>query len=118
MPKVLCACRDATYRDKLLVCFKSHPEFQLCLTPIEGFAVIKQAMEVDAALVLLEVEPDSKTLAIAEAFKLFIPRVPVFLIAERTWEFEKAALSIGVDAVFGKDEDFNLVIENAKAAIA
>ena len=118
MPKVLCACRDATYCDKLLASFQSYPEFQLCLTLIEGFAVIKQAMEVDAALVLLEVEPDSENLAIAEALKLFIPKVPVFLIAERKWEFEKAALSIGVDAVFGKDEDFNLVIENAKAAIA
>ena len=75
-------------------------------------------MEVDAALVLLEVEPDSENLALAEAFKLFIPQVPVFLIAERKWEFEKEALSIGVDAAFGKDEDLDLVIENVKAAIA
>jgi hypothetical protein len=117
VPKVLCACRDAKYCDKLLVSFQRHPEFELCLSPIEGFAVVKQAMDVDAALVLLEVEPDLETLAIAEAFKLFIPRVPVFLIAERTWTFEKAALAIGVDAVFGKDEDLGLVIENAKAAI-
>lgn len=79
--------------------------------------MVEEAIEVDPALVLLEVEADSENLALAEAFKLLIPQLPIFLIAERTWEFEKAALSIGVDAVFGKDEDFGLVIENVKAAI-
>jgi hypothetical protein len=118
VPKVLCACQDATYCDKLLVSFEPHTEFQLCLTTIEGFAVVEEAIEVDPALVLLEVEADSENLAIAEAIKLLIPQLPIFLIAERTLEFEKAALSIGVDAVFGKDEDFGLVIENVKAAIA
>jgi hypothetical protein len=117
VPKVLVACTDVRYFDMLLVCFQAYPEFQLCLTPIEGFAVVKQAVEVQPALIVLEVEPDSTNLAVAEAFKLFIPQVPVFLIAKRTWEFERAALSIGVDAVFDKDEDLGLVIENARAAL-
>jgi DNA-binding NarL/FixJ family response regulator len=117
VPKVLVACTDVTYFDMLLVYFQAYPEFQLCLTPTEGFAVVKQAVEVRPALIVLEMEPEATNLAVAEAFKLLIPQVPVFLIAKGTWEFERAALSIGVDAVFDKDEDFSLVIENAKAAV-
>lgn len=116
--KVLVACTDVTYCDMLLVSFHAYPEFQLCLMRIEGFAVVRQAVAVQPALIVLVVEPDSTNLAVAEAFKLFLPQVPVFLIAKRTWEFERAALSIGVDAVFDKDEDFGVLIENAKAAVS
>jgi chemotaxis response regulator CheB len=118
VPKVLVACTDVAYCDRLLVSFQPHPEFQLCLAEDEGFATVALAIKIKPKLVVLELEPEPKRLVIAEAFKLLMPEVPVFVIASMTWELEKEMLSAGVDAVFDKDGDFTPVIENAKAAIA
>jgi hypothetical protein len=118
VPKVLVACTDVTYCDRLLVSFQPHPEFQLCLTADEGFATVVLATKIKPRLIVLELEPEPKRLVIAETLKLLMPEVPVFVIARMTWELEKDAVSRGVDAVFDKDGDFSPVIENAKAALA
>jgi chemotaxis response regulator CheB len=116
VPKILVVCRDAAHWDKLLVYFEPYPEFQLCLTENEGIAAAELAIQMKPELIVLELEPER--LVIAEAFKLLMPDVPVFVIASATWEFEREALSAGVDAVFDKDGDLSAVIENAKAALA
>lgn len=116
MPKILVVCRDVNYCAKLLVYFEPYPEFQLCLTENEGIATVERAIEIKPELVVLELEPER--LVIAGAFKLLMPDVPVFVIAPTSWEFEKEALSAGVDAVFDKDGDIAAVIENARAALA
>jgi chemotaxis response regulator CheB len=118
VPKILVACTDITYCDRLLVSFQPHPEFQLCLAENEGFATVQRAMEIKPKLIVLELDPEPKRLRIAAALKVLMPEVPIFVIASMTWESEKRVLSLGVDAIFDKDDDFTPVIENAKAVLA
>ncbi len=119
MPKILVVCRAAmrcSCCDELLVHFEPYHEFQLCLMQNEGLKTVALAIEMQPKLIVLLLEPEPERLVVAEAFKLLMPEVPVFIIASTTWEFEKEALSVGVDAVFDKC-DIRPVIENAKAAI-
>jgi hypothetical protein len=119
VPKVLVACRAGTRCqccDDLFVYFEPHHEFQLCLIQNEGLRTVELAIEIQPNLVVLLLEPEPERLVVAEAFKLLMPEVPVFIIASTTWEFEKEALARGVDAVFDRG-DIRMVIENAKAAI-
>jgi hypothetical protein len=64
----------------------------------------------------LEVSP-TDDFEVAEALKLSMPEVPVFLVTELLgMETEKIALAHGIDAAFERNEDLNSLVMNARAA--
>lgn len=67
-------------------------------------------------LVILEM-PCSNDFNFVDEFRSLEPQVPVFLFCEQlTMEAERMVLRHKIDAVFAKDEDLSVLVENAKAA--
>ena len=77
-----------------------------------------EAVDLFPDLVVLGSEmPQIDDFEVAEALKLSMPEVPVFLVTEVLgMEAEKIALSHGIDAVFERNEDLNSLVMNARAA--
>src|ERR1700693_2251809 len=116
MPRVLLTCGDAALCETLRRSFQAQG-FVVCGEATIGIQAIKKAMELLPNLVILEKELSPLDgFEIAEALKLILPDVPLFLVAEEhDVEVEKEALSHGIDAVFDKDHDFTSLIMNARA---
>ena len=84
--------------------------------PGERFQLASLAPLLADFLALVVVHARQKTFEVAEALKLILPEVPLFLVAEHhDLETEKEALSHGIDAVFEKDHDFSSLVKNARA---
>jgi DNA-binding NarL/FixJ family response regulator len=116
MPRVFLTCGDAVLCETLRSSFQAQG-FVVCGEARNGVKGIKKVMELVPDLVILE-----KGLfpldgfEVAEALKLILPEVPLFLVAEHhDLETEKEALSHGIDAVFEKDHDFTSLVRNARA---
>src|SRR5439155_16528526 len=81
--------------------------------------LIKAAMELLPDHVILEMAlPPLDGFEAAEALKLIMPALPVFLMTERyCLRIEKHALSIGVDGVFEKTHDLKALVLNARRCL-
>lgn len=117
MPRVLLTCGDVNLCEGLRSSFEAQG-FVVCGEATNGIKAIKKAMELLPDLVILEKELSSVDgFEVAEALRLILPDVPLFLVAEQhDVEAEKEALSHGIDAVFEKDYDFTSLVMNARAA--
>jgi DNA-binding NarL/FixJ family response regulator len=117
LPRVFLSCGDATLCELLRNSFHVHEDFVLCGEADNGIEAIKKTMELTPDLVVVEKEMSPLNgFEVAEAIKLIMPEVSVFLVTEQpTVEAEKEALSRGIDAVFEKDDDFTSLMMNARA---
>lgn len=117
MPRVFLSCGNAALCELLRNSFQVQDDFVLCGEADNGIEAIKKTMELTPDLVVVEKEMSPLDgFEVAEAIKLIMPEVPVFLVSEQpTVETEKEALSRGIDAVFEKDHDFTSLVMNARA---
>jgi CheY-like chemotaxis protein len=117
MPRVFLSCGDAAFCDVLRSSFQSESDFVVCGETTSGVEAIKKTIELLPDLVVLEMEMSPLDgFEAAEAIKLVMPEVPVFLIAgQHNVEVEKEAFSRGIDAVFEKGRDFTSLLMNARA---
>ena len=99
MPRVFLTVRDVAFCETLRNSFQSQGDFVVCGEAKTRVEAIKEAMELLPDLVILEMEMSPLDgFEIAEALKLIMPDVPLFLLAERNGvESEKEALSHGID---------------------
>jgi DNA-binding NarL/FixJ family response regulator len=118
MPRVFLTCRDPILCEALRNSLQAQGDLVICGEAKSGVEAIKNAMELLPDLVILEKELSPLDgLEVAEALRLIMPDVPVFLVAEENGvEVEKEALACGIDAVFEKDYDFTSLVMNARAA--
>jgi DNA-binding response OmpR family regulator len=116
MPRVFLTCGDAALCETLRSSFQAQG-FVVCGEATNGIKAIKRAMELLPDLVILEKELSPLDgFEVAEALKLILPNIPLFLVAEQhDVKAEKEALSHGIDAVFEKDHDFSSLVFNARA---
>jgi CheY-like chemotaxis protein len=117
MPRVFLTCGDATLFETLQKLFLAEGQFEICVEQKNGIEAILEAIELFPDLIVLGMDvPPIDDFEIAEAFKLILPNVQVFLVTElRGMEVEKKALSRGIDAVFERDDDLKSLVMNARA---
>jgi len=117
MPRVFLTCGDATFCEILRNSLLAEGNFEICGKQRNGIEVVKEAIGLFPDLVILGMEiPPIDDFQTAEALKLSMPDVQVFLVTElRGMEAEKEALSHGIDAVFERDDDLNSLVMNARA---
>ena len=117
MHRVLVVCRDTGCIVSLKLSLHL-PDFELSVTGENGIAAAKLAIELLPSLIVLEMDTAGRNLGIAEAVKLFLPDLPIFLVMSLpTAQSEKAALSRGIDAVFEKSDDYDSLLLNAIATL-
>ena len=116
LARVFLGCNDS-FCETLRIAFQSQNDFAICGEAQNGVELIKAAMELLPDLVILEMAlPPLDGFEAAEALKLIMPALPVFLMTERyCLRIEKHALSIGVDGVFEKTHDLKALVLNARA---
>lgn len=114
MIRTVLDCSDADFRGGL----RDYLLKQRCFSISElnaGAASTEQIVAARPDLVIVEMLC-SDDFNFVDEFKSRKPQVPVFLFCEQlTMEIEKIVLCHKVDAVFAKDEDLSLLVENAKA---
>jgi DNA-binding NarL/FixJ family response regulator len=118
MPRVFLTCGDTALIETLRKIFNEVGDFEICVEHKSGIEAIMEAIDLHPDLVILGAEmPPVDDLQIAEALKLCLPEVQVFLVTERQgMESEKKALSHGIDAVFERQDGFGALLMNARAA--
>jgi chemotaxis response regulator CheB len=97
MPRVFLTCGDAAFFETLRNSFQAEGNFEVCVEHRKGIEAILEAIELFPDLVILgKVVPPIDEFEVAEALKLSLPEVQVFLVSEiRGMEAEKKALSNG-----------------------
>jgi chemotaxis response regulator CheB len=117
VPRVFLTCGDAAFCKTLRNSFLADGSFEICVEQKNGIEAILEAIKLFPDLVILGmVIPPLAVFGVAEALKLSMPEVPVFLVTElHGMEAEKKALSHGIDAVFEMDDDLNSLVTNARA---
>jgi len=118
MSRVFLTCHDPAFSQKLRVSFEVELGFEVCGDETDEVEAIRKATTLDPDLVVLEIDSSGgNSMLIAEAIKLTLPEVPLFLVtAQNSMQAEKDALNLGVDAVFEK-EDYASLLLNARAAV-
>jgi DNA-binding NarL/FixJ family response regulator len=116
MPRVFLTCGDATLFETLRKLFLAEGQFEICVEQRNGIEAILEAIDLYPDLIILGMDaPPIDDFEIAEALKLILPDVQVFLATElRGMEVEKEALSRGIDAVFERDDDLKSLAMNAR----
>jgi len=117
MPRVFLTCGDTALFETLRNSFLAEGNFEICVEHQSGIEAILEAINLFPDLVILGmVMPPMGVFGVAEALKLSMPEVPVFLVTElRGMEAEKKALSHGINAVFERGDDVNSLVMNARA---
>ena len=117
MPRVFLTCGDTALFETLRNSFLAEGNFEICVEHQSGIEAILEAINLFPDLVILGmVMPPMGVFGVAEALKLSMPEVPVFLVTElHGMEAEKKALSHGIGAVFEMDDDLNSLLTNARA---
>jgi CheY-like chemotaxis protein len=117
MFRIFCACDDDAFCKAVCDAFRFEGEVDLCCKSNNGIEMIEEAIDRHPDLVILEKEkPCTDDFQVSEALKLYMPKVPLFLITQLEGMLaEKEALSHGIDAVFVKDHDFSSLLNNAFA---
>ncbi len=117
MHRIFVASSDRAYCDKLLDCFQSQADFDVCGKARNGVEAIKKVASCLPDLILLETEIAPLTgFKVADAIKSSMPTVPMFLIAkEPITLIEKEAWNHGISAVFEKEDDLTSLLMNARA---
>jgi len=117
MPRVFLTCGDTALFETLRNSFLADGSFEICVEQKNGIEAILEAINLFPDLVILGmVMPPMGVFGVAEALKLSMPEVPVFLVTElRGMEAEKKALSHGINAVFERGDDVNSLVMNARA---
>jgi len=117
MPRVFLTCGDTALFETLRNSFLAEGNFEICVEHQSGIEAILEAINLFPDLVILGmVMPPMGVFRVAEALKLSMPEVPVFLVTElRGMEAEKKALSHGINAVFERGDDVNSLVMNARA---
>jgi len=118
MPRVFLTCHDPAFSQRLRMSFEVELGFEVCGDEKDEVEAIEKVTTVNPDLVVLEIDSSGEnSILFAEAFKLTLPEVPLFLVtAQNTMQAEKDALTRGVDAVFEK-EDYVSLLLNAQAAV-
>jgi len=117
MPRVFLTCGDTALFETLRNSFLAEGNFEICVEHQSGIEALLEAINLFPDLVILGmVMPPMGVFGVAEALKLSMPEVPVFLVTElRGMEAEKKALSHGINAVFERGDDVNSLVMNARA---
>jgi CheY-like chemotaxis protein len=118
MPRVFLTCGDAALFEIHRKSFLAEGTFEICVEHTAGIDGMMEAVDLFPDLVVLGTEmPQKDDFEVAEALKLSMPEVPVFLVTELLgMETEKIALAHGIDAAFERNEDLNSLVMNARAA--
>jgi hypothetical protein len=118
VPRIFLNCTDAGFLEKLRNSFLADGDFDVCVEYGNGIDIIMEAVDLLPDLVILGDETSQIcNFEIAEALKLGVPEVQVFLVMDiYGMEAEKEALGRGSDAVFERHGDLNLLVKNARAA--
>jgi DNA-binding NarL/FixJ family response regulator len=116
LARVFLGCSDA-FCETLRNALQSQGGFVVCGETANGVELIKATMELLPDLVIVEMElPPLDGFEVADALKLIMPNLPVFLLTEQySSRAEKEALSVGIDAVFDKAHDLKALVMNARA---
>ncbi len=117
MPRVFLTCGDTALFETLRNSFLAEGNFEIFVEHQSGIEALLEAINLFPDLVILGmVMPPMGVFGVAEALKLSMPEVPVFLVTElRGMEAEKKALSHGINAVFERGDDVNSLVMNARA---
>src|SRR5882672_395031 len=93
MPRVFLTCGDTALFETLRNSFLAEGNFEICVEHQSGIEAILEAINLFPDLVILGmVMPPMGVFRVAEALKLSMPEVPVFLVTElRGMEAEKKA---------------------------
>jgi two-component system response regulator YesN len=117
MHRIFLTCDDVTFCEKLRHCFHAETDFVVCGEARNGIELLKKALALGPNLVVMEAARTSvDAFEIAEALKIIMPEVPLFLITDQHHvQAEKDVLSRGIDAVFEKAHDLTALVMNARA---
>lgn len=117
MSKVLLAGENPAFLAMLRDLFEAHREFSLCGQAQIGAEAVSKAERLEPSLIILDFSDFAEGLRTAEKSKENLPTVQLFLLVEGpSFELEKEAVPRGIDAVFSKDEGFEPLLSNARAA--
>jgi DNA-binding NarL/FixJ family response regulator len=111
---------DEVFCEALRNTFQTHGDFIVCGEAKNDIQVLKELMKLTPSLVVMEIQlPPWERFQIAEALKIILPEVPLFLVTEQDviQRVEKMALSGGIDAVFAKGDDVTSLVDNARAVL-
>jgi DNA-binding NarL/FixJ family response regulator len=119
MPRVFLCGHDVGYVEKLRESFQDEVGFEVCEVEENGVETVKNAGKLQPDLVILEMESGPENdFYLADAIKLILPRVPLFLVTDQqNLESEKEALSQGADALFDEEWDLTPLLLNARATV-
>jgi DNA-binding NarL/FixJ family response regulator len=109
------ACSDPGFCVVLREVLLGQRGFAICCETSLDTNAAKQIAAVKPDLVILETS-DADNLNFADEIKSRQPGLPVFWICQQlTIEVERIARLHEIDAVFTKDEDLSILVQNAKA---
>jgi len=117
MHRIFLTCDDIAFCERLRHCFHAETDFVICGEARNDIEVLKRALALGPNLVVMEAPRTSvDAFWIAEALKIIMPEVPLFLITDQhDVHAEKDVLSRGIDAVFEKAHDLTALVMNARA---
>jgi DNA-binding NarL/FixJ family response regulator len=116
MFRIFLASSDVAFCDGLRDEFQREAEFQVCGQTQDVVDAVEMILHLDPDLVVLnEPSPPKSALNVAK-LKSAAPGVTVFLVLESSdVAIERRALATGVDAVFEKNEEYSVLLLNARA---
>ncbi len=114
MIRVLLVCEDHHYCDKIREYLNGQLDFQVLGNTPLGPTAVEEARRLLPDVTVLVVD-DAHGLAFADAFKMELPDLPLFLMSRGgTLATEHLALSYRVDAVFLAENELPSLASNAR----
>jgi two-component system, response regulator YesN len=118
MLRILIACSDALLLERIRCAFEGESDFEVCGEAKNTVEAINGAQSLHPNLIVPDRElPPRDGFEVAEALKRVTPEVQIFLVTkDHDSQEEKEAFSHGIDAAFGRSDDINQIVMNARAA--
>ena len=116
MPTVLIVDDSEGVRVALRAIFDSTRDFKVIGEAVNGLDAINKAAQLLPELIVLDLSmPIMNGLEAAESLKSAWPKTPIFILtAHGGPEVDKAARAAGVDAVFSKGQDLDVLLNTAR----
>jgi CheY-like chemotaxis protein len=116
MPTVLIVDDSEGVRVALRATFETTREFKVVGEAVNGLDAINKAAQLLPDLIVLDLSmPIMNGLEAAESLKSTSPKTPIFILtAHGGPEVDKAARAAGVDAVFSKGQDLDVLFNAAR----
>lgn len=115
MIRTVLECSDTDFSVGLRDFLLKQPGFLISAELSLDLSSAQQIIQAEPDLVIVEM-PFPHDFHVLDELKVLQPQIPVFFFCEQlTFEVERIVLCHKVDALFAKDEDFSVLVENAEA---